>query len=326
MLTASPSGRRRSTRAARGVRRPAARLRRVVRRSGRRARRRRPAEEAWTWSDDHTVGFILRRQAHEALVHRVDAEQAAGASRELDAELAADGVAEVPRRDVRRLPAVGLLGAAPRRYVRVDVHRHRRRPSGLQFGPFSGTDPDSGRSYADEEDFHVVDAPDDRASRRRGRRPGGRARPLAVAPRRTTRSSSVAGDRACSQRFTRDRGARRSTEDRRDDGGLRSHGLRRTRPAGQSALDGAGALGCERDGGVAGRRGLALLEGAVGRAEAQRVGRATSCPRRPGRRCRRRRAGSTPAARPAPSRSAASTSAAGTAASTTSATSSLATG
>ena len=32
-----------------------------------------PTEEAWTWSDDHTVGFILRRQAHEALVHRVDA-------------------------------------------------------------------------------------------------------------------------------------------------------------------------------------------------------------------------------------------------------------
>src|SRR5688572_18214746 len=22
------------------------------------------AEEAWTWSEDHTVGFILRRQAH----------------------------------------------------------------------------------------------------------------------------------------------------------------------------------------------------------------------------------------------------------------------
>ncbi|MCY7402283.1 MAG: hypothetical protein LH477_15260 [Nocardioides sp.] len=29
----------------------------------------------------------------------------------------------------------------------------------MRFGIFSGTDPDSGRSYAGEEDFHVVAAP-----------------------------------------------------------------------------------------------------------------------------------------------------------------------
>ena len=28
--------------------------------------------------DDHTVGFIRRKQAHEALIHRIDAEVAAG--------------------------------------------------------------------------------------------------------------------------------------------------------------------------------------------------------------------------------------------------------
>src|SRR3954447_13219433 len=33
-----------------------------------------PSEEAWTWSEDHTAGFIHRRQAHEALIHRLDAE------------------------------------------------------------------------------------------------------------------------------------------------------------------------------------------------------------------------------------------------------------
>jgi uncharacterized protein (TIGR03083 family) len=33
---------------------------------------------AWTWSDDHTVGFIRHKQAHEALIHRVDAEITAG--------------------------------------------------------------------------------------------------------------------------------------------------------------------------------------------------------------------------------------------------------
>ena len=37
-----------------------------------------PAEPAWSWSDEQTVGFTFRRQAHEALIHRLDAEQAAG--------------------------------------------------------------------------------------------------------------------------------------------------------------------------------------------------------------------------------------------------------
>ena len=37
-----------------------------------------PADEAWTWSREQTVGFTIRRQAHEALIHRLDAEQAAG--------------------------------------------------------------------------------------------------------------------------------------------------------------------------------------------------------------------------------------------------------
>ena len=32
-----------------------------------------PDEHAWTWSTDQTAGFIGRRQAHEALIHRLDA-------------------------------------------------------------------------------------------------------------------------------------------------------------------------------------------------------------------------------------------------------------
>ena len=44
----------------------------------RRSRRADPAEPAWTWSAEQTVGFTLRRQAHEALIHRLDAEQTAG--------------------------------------------------------------------------------------------------------------------------------------------------------------------------------------------------------------------------------------------------------
>ena len=32
----------------------------------------------WTWAEDQTVGFIRRRQAHEALIHRLDAELVVG--------------------------------------------------------------------------------------------------------------------------------------------------------------------------------------------------------------------------------------------------------
>ena len=40
-----------------------------------------PADEAWTWHPEHkNVAFILRRQAHEALIHRRDAELAAHAA------------------------------------------------------------------------------------------------------------------------------------------------------------------------------------------------------------------------------------------------------
>jgi uncharacterized protein (TIGR03083 family) len=53
-----------------------------------------PSTPAWSWTDDHTAAFWFRRQANEAAVHRWDAELAAGATVELDAALAADGVDE----------------------------------------------------------------------------------------------------------------------------------------------------------------------------------------------------------------------------------------
>ncbi|HEU5302249.1 MAG TPA: maleylpyruvate isomerase family mycothiol-dependent enzyme [Acidimicrobiia bacterium] len=50
---------------------------------------------AWTWIPPATVGFWQRRQAHEAAMHRVDAELAAGLDApRIDAELAADGIDE----------------------------------------------------------------------------------------------------------------------------------------------------------------------------------------------------------------------------------------
>ncbi len=54
-----------------------------------------PAESVWTWAGDGTVGFYLRRMHQETLIHRIDAEQAAGEPSEVAAVDAADGVDEL---------------------------------------------------------------------------------------------------------------------------------------------------------------------------------------------------------------------------------------
>lgn len=58
-----------------------------------------PDDAAWTWMEgagESTVGAWARRMAHEALVHRVDAELTAGvATSTVDVALAIDGVNEV---------------------------------------------------------------------------------------------------------------------------------------------------------------------------------------------------------------------------------------
>ncbi|PUA79570.1 maleylpyruvate isomerase family mycothiol-dependent enzyme [Nocardioides currus] len=117
-------------------------------------------EEAWTWSDDHTVGFIVRRQAHEALVHRIDAEQTAGVDRaEVDPNLAADGVAEMIGVMFGGCPPWGTWEPLPH-YARLDC-TDTGDELWAQFGLFSGTDPDSGQVISAEEDFHLVEAPED---------------------------------------------------------------------------------------------------------------------------------------------------------------------
>jgi uncharacterized protein (TIGR03083 family) len=118
-----------------------------------------PAEEAWTWSDDHTVGFVLRRQAHEALVHRIDAEQAAGSPSEVDPRLAADGVAEVIGVMYGGCPPWGSWEPLPH-HVRLDC-TDTADELWAQLGLFSGTDPRNGEVIEAEEDLHLVAAPDD---------------------------------------------------------------------------------------------------------------------------------------------------------------------
>ena len=53
-----------------------------------------PNRRVWTWAPEKNVRFVLRRQAHEAAIHRADAELASGALQPIEPKLAADGVHE----------------------------------------------------------------------------------------------------------------------------------------------------------------------------------------------------------------------------------------
>ncbi|GAA3830894.1 maleylpyruvate isomerase family mycothiol-dependent enzyme [Nocardioides panacisoli] len=105
-----------------------------------------PTEPAWSWADEQRVGFTYRRQAHEALIHRLDAEQTAGTTTPLDARLAADGVAELmevmyggePPAWGRFEPGVGQVD------VRITDAGETIR---VRPGTFVGTDPESGKAY-----------------------------------------------------------------------------------------------------------------------------------------------------------------------------------
>lgn len=117
-----------------------------------------PEDRAWTWSTEQTVGFTHRRQALEALVHRVDAEltAAGGSPSPLDPDLATDGVAEVIGVMYGGCPPWGEFRGLDH-HLRVDV-TDTGTSLWVQLGRFVGTDPDDGTSY-DEEDIALVDDP-----------------------------------------------------------------------------------------------------------------------------------------------------------------------
>jgi uncharacterized protein (TIGR03083 family) len=123
-------------------------------------RRNAPDTEVWTWSDDHSVGFIRRRQAHEALIHRVDAELTAGQRTPISSHLASDGVDEVLRVMYGGVPPWGEYTPNPSQTLRVrttdtDVTWL------LTIGRFLGTDPRSGE-VVDDADLRVADVDDGR--------------------------------------------------------------------------------------------------------------------------------------------------------------------
>jgi uncharacterized protein (TIGR03083 family) len=111
-----------------------------------------PGTAVYMWADDRTVGYIRRRQAHEALIHRLDAELTTGTVTPLDPALASDGVHEALDVMFGGCPPWGSFEPTG---PRIDVHVSE---TGLTvpvvLGRFTGTDPESGTSY-DEEDLSV---------------------------------------------------------------------------------------------------------------------------------------------------------------------------
>lgn len=114
-----------------------------------------PEEKAWSWSQEQTVGFTFRRQAHEALIHRLDAELAVGKVTPLDATLAADGVLEVLDIMYGGCPPWGEFHGLPH-HLRVDL-TDTGDTIWVQLGRFHGTDPDG--VVHDEDDISVVPDP-----------------------------------------------------------------------------------------------------------------------------------------------------------------------
>lgn len=53
-----------------------------------------PTDRVWTWAPQQDVAFVLRRQAQEATVHRVDAEQVLGEVSPISADVGLDGLDE----------------------------------------------------------------------------------------------------------------------------------------------------------------------------------------------------------------------------------------
>ncbi|GEN80681.1 maleylpyruvate isomerase N-terminal domain-containing protein [Actinotalea fermentans] len=121
----------------------------------------RPADApAWSWhADGGTLGWVARRMAHEALVHRADAELTAGlVVRPPAVEVAVDGVDEVLAVFVDGVPSWGTFAPDG-----VAVALRVTNASGawrLDLGRFTGVGPDSGTAF-DLDAAAVTRVPDD---------------------------------------------------------------------------------------------------------------------------------------------------------------------
>jgi uncharacterized protein (TIGR03083 family) len=113
----------------------------------------------WTWASDQSVGFVRRRQAHEALIHRVDADLTAGRRTPIDSALAADGVDEALGVMFGGVPDFGTFVATPGQTVRF-VAEDVGRSWVAALGRFTGREPNG--DYVDVADLRLTNADHDR--------------------------------------------------------------------------------------------------------------------------------------------------------------------
>lgn len=118
-----------------------------------------PADECWSWHPEgRSIAWVARRQAHEALIHRVDAELTAGVDvRPPSAELALDGIDEVLDVFLNGVPEWGTFTPDGARVLITSSNLPGR--WGLGLGRFAGTHPDSARTY-DLDAVRVTRVPD----------------------------------------------------------------------------------------------------------------------------------------------------------------------
>jgi uncharacterized protein (TIGR03083 family) len=113
-----------------------------------------PRASAWTWSTEQTAGFTRRRQAHEALIHRIDAELLADRRTAMDPALCTDGVDEALRIMYGGTPPWGHFVPEARKSLRISTV-DTSASWFVELGRFYGTDPDDGTSY-DQPDLRVA--------------------------------------------------------------------------------------------------------------------------------------------------------------------------
>lgn len=122
-----------------------------------------PEAVRWTWSEEQTAGFTRRRQAHEALIHRVDAELTARAPRAaMDAQLSSDGIDEALRIMFSGVPPWGRTVPEPGATLRIRTGDTDRSWL-VTLGRFTGTDPD-GKEHDLADILVAVSDPGDRTA------------------------------------------------------------------------------------------------------------------------------------------------------------------
>ncbi len=102
-----------------------------------------PDLPCYTWSEEQNAGFVMRRQAHEALIHRADTELAAGIDPVVASRLAVDGIDEILSIMIGAVPPWATFTDSGRT-IGIDAGQQRW---DLLVGRMTGTSPSSGTDY-----------------------------------------------------------------------------------------------------------------------------------------------------------------------------------